>query len=485
MKVDKSTDRQLRLLYVSAEIGPYAITGGLGDVSEALPGEISRLGVEVIRIMPKYRGIEERFPLEQVIQYMIEVDDRIESVELYRLVDGVVPTYYIGSQAYFEREDMYGYEDDGIRFGFFSKAVLQALPLIHYRPHVLHVNDWHGGLIPFLLKTAYNQHPFYKEMKAFYTIHNLQYQGIFQMDLLERLHIPRHYFHNEALEFYGNISYMKAGIIFSDTISTVSHTYAKEIQTSTYGYGLDGILRRHKLKLIGIINGVHYDLWNPSTDSHIYHPYDVTDAVTKKAENKKKLQKEVGLPLKQVPLVSMVSRLTDQKGIDLAIGAIKNLGREDVQFLILGTGEEKYQDALRALEKTYPDKVRVLITFNLQLARKIYGASDFFMMPSLFEPCGLSQLYSMRYGTVPIVRKTGGLVDTVEPYNQDSLTGCGYVFEDQSEEQLTEAIRKALHIYKNEDKQYQLIKNCMEKRFSWEGSAKTYVDNYKKLVENI
>jgi len=476
----------IKLLYVSAEIAPYATTGGLGDVSESLPDELSAMGTEVVRIMPKYMGIEEDYPLQKTLHYMIEVEGRIESAELYVYKEDRLTTYFIGNKLFFDREQLYGYDDDGMRFGFFSKAVLQLLPIIGFKPDIIHVNDWHGGLIPFLLKTTYGHNTYYKEMKVFYTIHNLQYQGIFQIDLLDRLNISRNYFHNEALEFYGNVSFMKAGIIFSDTVSTVSHTYAEEIQTPAYGYGLDGILRRHKLKLIGIINGVHYEKFNPETDPYLAYTFGTKNAMAMKGKNKLKLQQEVGLPQRQVPLVSMISRLSDQKGIDIAIGAMEAIVKEDqeVQFLILGTGKEDYEDSLRNLEKVYPDQIKVIIAFDHKLARKIYGASDYFMMPSRFEPCGLSQLYSMRFGTIPIVRKTGGLVDTVEPFDGDTVTGCGFVFESYDETSLRGAIKDAIDIYHHKKKRQELVRHCMEKRFSWEGSAKTYIDEYKKLIHN-
>lgn len=477
----------VKLLYVSAEIAPYATTGGLGDVSESLPEELGDLGSEVVRVMPKYKGIEKEYPLQKTLQYMIEVDGRVASADVYVLKEDKLTTYFIGSLEYFERDQLYGYEDDGLRFGFFSKAVLQLLPLIDFKPQVIHVNDWHVGLIPFLLKTAYGHHVYYQDMKIFYTIHNLQYQGVCHSDILNQLNIPRHYFHNEALEFYGNVSFMKAGIIFSDTVSTVSHTYAEEIQTSLYGYGLDGVLRQHKLKLMGIINGVHYDKFNPETDPYLPYTYGIDDAISIKGKNKLTLQQEVGLPEKQVPLVSMISRLSDQKGVDIAIEAMETLVKEelDVQFLILGTGEETYENALRDLEKEYPDKIKVMIAFDHQLARKIYGASDYFMMPSLFEPCGLSQLYSMRFGTVPIVRKTGGLVDTVEPFDEATLSGCGFVFEAYHQTALSEAIKEAIDTYHHKKKRQALVRHCMEKQFSWESSAKVYGEAYTSLINNV
>lgn len=475
-------DRALNILYVSAEISPFGTTGGLGDVSECLPEVLADNGLSVMRVMPKYKKIEERFVLKKIISFIIEIDGKASVCHIYRYNEKKLNTYFIGSKEYFERDNFYGYEDDDIRFGFFSKAVLQMLILLDIKPDIIHLNDWHTGLIPFLLKKEYNKIYFYDNIKTVYTIHNLQYQGVFDRRSLERLGLSYEYYDSEILEYYGNISFMKGGIICSDAINTVSHSYAKEIQTPQLGYGLDGILRKYKNKICGIVNGIHYDKFNCETDKYVYRNYNEDDVVIAKEENKHYLQQRVSLPTKKVPVIGMVSRLSEQKGIDLCIQAMEKLIDRDVQFIILGTGDKEYERLLISLSARYPDKVKVMIDFNKEMARHIYAGCDFFLMPSLFEPCGLSQIYSMRFGTVPIVRKTGGLIDTVEPFDKDSLKGTGFMFERYDINDFIETIEDALNIYDDKTKWNILVDNCMKQRFTWDDSAKEYIEKYQQLI---
>ncbi|MCT4597040.1 MAG: glycogen synthase [Vallitalea sp.] len=474
--------KQLNVLYVAAEIAPFGATGGLADVGESLPEVLGEKGVNISRVMPKYKGLEDRYKLEKVCSFIVETSGKANVANIYKYKEDVVTTYFIGNDDYFERDNYYGYNDDDIRFGFFSKAVLEMLIVLSIKPGIIHLNDWQSALISLFLKKEYSHIDFYKEIKVMYTIHNLQYQGLFNKETLDKLCLSTKYFNMESLEYYGKISYMKAGIIFSDIITTVSETYAKEIQTPLYGYGLDGILKKNKNKICGITNGIHYDKFNPQTDSYIKFNYHIDNAIHGKNENKKYLQKHIGLPIKNAPLFGMVSRLSEQKGIDLCLKAISQLIKEDIQFVILGTGDSHYEEQLLQLSKKYPDKLKVMIEFNQEMARLIYASSDFFLMPSLFEPCGLSQIYSMRFGTVPIVRKTGGLVDTVKPFDIGSKTGTGLIFQHYNGDALKESIKKGIGLYKNTDIWKSIVRNCMSQRFSWDESAKMYIDKYNELI---
>ncbi|WP_339365850.1 glycogen synthase [Vallitalea maricola] len=472
---------KLSVLYVSAEIAPFGTTGGLGDVGECLPEVLADNGLNMIRVMPKYKGLEEKYGLNEVGSFIVETSGKANEAKIYKYEEKRLTTYFIGSREYFERDNLYGYDDDDIRFGFISKAVLEMLMVLNIKPDVIHVNDWHGGLIPFLLKNEYKHINFYNSIKTVYTIHNLQYQGVFGSGSLERIGLSHKYYDSNKLEYYGNISFMKGGIIYCDIITTVSDNYAKEIQTPQYGYGLDGILRRYKSKIYGIINGIDYDKFNCETDEYVYRNYNIDNVLMVKYENKHFLQQKIGLPVKKVPLIGMVSRLSEQKGINLCLKAIEELIDEDLQFVILGTGDKKYEQALMDLSNKYPDKLGVIIDFNQKMARLIYSGCDFFLMPSLFEPCGLSQIYSMRFGTVPIVRKTGGLADTVIPFGLNK--GTGFVFDRYDVNEFIEAINEGLETYNDEDKWRCIVANCMNQRFSWDNSAKKYIEKYNQLIK--
>ena len=449
---------------------------------KVLPEVLADNGLNIIRVMPKYKQIEDKYNLNEITSFIIEINDKAEVCQIYEHRDEKVITYFIASYEYFERDNYYGYEDDDIRFGFFSKAVLQMVFLLDMKLDIIHLNDWHTGLISVLLREKYNKIHFYNKIKTIYTIHNLKYQGVFGKDSLERLGLSYRYYDSEILEYYGNISFMKGGLICSDLINTVSYNYSKEIQTPALGYGLDGVLRKYQDKICGILNGIHYDKFNSETDKYIHVNYNINNVIKAKEKNKYYLQKKVNLSTKKVPLLGMVSRLSEQKGLDLCIQAIEKLIGEDIQFVILGTGENKYENKLKSISDKYPDKVKVIIDFNNEMARHIYAGSDFFLMPSLFEPCGLSQIYSMRFGTVPIVRKTGGLVDTVIPFDKIKLQGTGFMFDEYNINNFLKAIKEGLNIYDQKDIWNSLVKNCMNQRFTWDKSAKEYIKKYKELL---
>ena len=403
----------MKVLYVTAECWPFIKTGGLGDVAYALPKALKKEGVDVRVIMPKYSNIptylKDKF--KPVAEFSVKVGWRnqycgIESMEL----DGVT-FYFIDNEFYFKRSDqpsIYGHGDDPERFAFFTNAVLAAIEKLNFYPDVMNLNDWHTGMIPLILKENYGHLRKYKNIKTVYTIHNLQYQGIFNKEILGNIFdLSYDHFNNGDIEFYGNVNFMKAGIVFADEVTTVSKTYAKEIQTEFYGEGLDGLLKANAYKLEGILNGIDYDLNNPATDNAIFVNFDV-NCIEKKLENKKKLQEILGLEVNpDIPLVGIVSRLVSQKGFDLISYMMPEIIRENLQVVILGTGEHQYQSMFNYYNSNFSDKLSARITFDTAFAQQIYAACDIFLMPSLYEPCGIGQMLAMRYGSIPIVRETG------------------------------------------------------------------------------
>lgn len=471
----------MNILFVTPEIVPYAATGGLADVGEALPYALLDEKAMVTRVMPKYKGIEEKFPLKKSFSFIVEAGGKANVADIYKLNDQGLITYFIGSDSYFERDQFYGYDDDGERFGFFCKAALEMLMYLNLKPDVMHLNDWQTALMGLFLKEEYSHLDFYKEIKIMFTIHNLQYQGVFEKDTLEALSLSTKYFNIEAIEYYGKVCFMKAGIVYGDLVTTVSETYAHEIQTPWFGYGLDGILRKYSDKILGIVNGIYYNKYDPETDDALLLNFNQDNFREKRREHKALIQKKVGLPQKDVPVFGVVTRLAEQKGVDLIIYAMEQLLHEDIQFMILGSGDKYFERRLTELMNTYPDKVNVCIQFDQAYARQIYGGTDFFLMPSLFEPCGLSQLYSLRYGTVPVVRKTGGLVDTIVDYTDNPDTGTGFVFKNYNGQDFEQCIRRAMSYYYDREKFDNLIERGMRTRFSWAASAKKYMKAYANM----
>ncbi len=474
--------KKMRVLLIASESVPYAATGGLADVTEALPIALKDNNIIVNKVMPKYKGIEEKFPLKKKFSFVVELCSNIKEVDVYHLKEDGVNTYFIGNDYYFERDEMYGYDDDGERFGFFSKAALQMNMILNFKPDIIHLNDWQTGMVSFYLKRAYANLDFYKDTKVLYTIHNLKYQGVFDRSILYFLGLSDDYFHHEGIEYYGRVCFMKAGIVYSDLVSTVSKTYSKEIQTENFGYGLHGLLSKYSDKITGILNGIYYDKYDPKTDEMLDFNYDIKNFSKIRPKQKAAMQQLAGLPVKDVPLIGVVTRLAEQKGIDLIIAAMEKFVSKDVQFVVLGSGDKRYEDKLVQLSKQYPDKISVNIKYDGKYARKIYASSDFFLMPSQFEPCGLSQLYSLRYGAIPVVRSTGGLRDTIVDYSEDVNNGTGFTFEDYSESEFIATIEKALELYENKDELKRVIKRAMKQEFSWTEAAKKYVSLYKEML---
>ena len=472
----------LKVLFVSAEVSPYAKSGGLGDVAGALPKELRKHGVDVRVVFPKYRSIKPQLltNLQYINSFEVMLDWRRQNAGIFS-IDADVPTYLVENDYYFGRDGFYGYGDDYERFAFFSKAAIEMLGTIDFCPDVIHFNDWQTGLGCIYLKDVYKKFLFFSKIKTLFTIHNLQYQGVFGPEILNNIELNQGYFVDDKVEFHGNVSLMKAGLTYADAISTVSGTYANEIQTPQYGYGLDGILRSRAHQLFGILNGIDTAVYDPQTDPNIFAPFSAK-APADKTVNKAELQKLLNLPVRaDVPIFGIISRLVDQKGFDLIAGLMEELVNKDIQLVILGTGDGQYEHLFKHMSWRCPDKVSANILFNEELARRIYAGSDFFLMPSLFEPCGLGQIMAMRYGTIPIVRRTGGLADTVRHYNWETGEGTGFVFDDYMHSGLMWAINEALSAYYNENAMTNLRRNTLHEDFSWGRSAKRYIDLYTDL----
>lgn len=478
----------MKILYVTAECWPFVKTGGLGDVSYALPKALKKEGADVRVIMPKYSTIptylKDKF--KPIAEFSVKVGWRnqycgIETMEL----DGVT-FYFIDNEFYFKRSDepsIYGHGDDPERFAFFSNAVLSSMEKLNFYPDVMNLNDWHTGMIPLLLKEDYGHLKKYKNIKTVYTIHNLQYQGLFNKDMIRNVFdISYDYFNNGDIEFYGKVNFMKAGIVFAHKVTTVSKTYVEEIQTPFYGEGLDGLLKSKSYKLEGILNGIDYDLNNPATDKAIFEKFDVS-CIHKKLQNKIKLQEILGLEVNpNIPLVGIVSRLTSQKGLDLINYMMPEIMRENLQMVVLGTGEHQYQSMFNYYNSNFSNKLSARITFDSAFAQQIYAACDIFLMPSLYEPCGIGQMLAMRYGSIPIVRETGGLKDTVTPYNQYTGEGNGFSFTNYNAHEMFFTLQKAITLYQDKSIWNNLIINAMNTDNSWKKSAQDYMRIFNGLI---
>lgn len=486
-------DRPLKILLASSEVVPFAKTGGLADVAGSLPKALAVavnddcLINDVRVVMPFYKNSCEA---SYVMDFPVQMKDRLETAIIReskikahlngRHVD--IPIYLVDNYNYFYRDSMYMYADEAQRFIFWNKAVLKMLPKLNFAPDIIHCNDWQTGAIPFFLKNVYQNDAFYRDISTVFTIHNLQYQGNFSKDNLPYLGVGEEYFTSDRLEFYGGINFMKMGINYSDVLNTVSRTYAREIQTKEKGERLEGLLKKRSNDLYGIINGINYHEFNPKTDKRIYHNYDFTNVANKK-DNKYDLQKEMGLPVKDSPMISLISRLVDQKGLDLLAEVVDELMCLDIQCVILGEGDAKYEQMFSNLARRYPQKMGVFIGFNNILAHKIYAGADIFLMPSKFEPCGLGQLIAMRYGTIPIVRGTGGLLDTVHDYNPVINSGNGFVFMDYTGRAFYHSLAKALKLYRDSKDQWKnLMERCMEMDFSWSKSGVEYLQLYAEAI---
>ena len=477
----------MKILFATSECVPFIKTGGLADVVGALPKELIKTGADVRVILPLYKTMENKWRLEMepMLHFYVNLGWRRQYVGLYKLVYSDITFYFIDNEQYFGRDYVYGSgTDEGERYAFFSRAILEALPKIDFFPDVLHCNDWQTGLVPVLLKLQYNQLEAYKHIKTIYTIHNLKFQGIFPIDFIEeRLNLGGLAYTTDSLEFYGMCSFMKGGIVYADEVTTVSPTYAEEIQTAYYGERLDGLLRSRVDHLSGILNGIDIVDYDPANDPMIPNKYD-SKTFEKKIENKLALQRELGLKQDpDIPMIGMVSRLSSQKGLDLVECVFESIMKTGAQFVVLGMGESKYVDLFSWAQWKYSDQVSACFQMNNTLAHKIYGACDMFLMPSMFEPCGLSQLISLRYGTLPIARETGGLRDTVLAYNEFTGDGNGFTFLNYNAHDMLHVIENAVEMYKNNRITFnKLATRAMEQQYGWDLSAKKYMALYEKVL---
>jgi starch synthase len=477
---------------VTPEAVPFAKTGGLADVAGALPKSLRALGCEIKLIMPYYRMVKDSGLPHQYLGDQIEVPIGYEKLkpEIYEgRLNHDIPVYFIGREEFFDRPRLYGtakgdYFDNAERFIFFSKAVFLFCHQIRLSPDIIHHHEWQTGLVPAYLKSLYLNDPLFSRTAAVFTIHNIAYQGLFNKEKFSLTDLPAEMYNPEGIEFWERINFMKAGIVYADAINTVSKKYSEEIQTVEYGYGLEGILRKRRDRLYGILNGVDYGEWDPARDPHLVARYDLKD-LSGKRECKKDLLKEFHLPssLMKAPLLGMISRLTDQKGFDLLMEILDGLFSLDIGFVLLGTGEQKYHNLFNRVAKKYPQKAGIRIAYDDRLAHKIESGSDFFLMPSKYEPCGLNQIYSLKYGTIPIVRATGGLDDTITPYDPASKKGNGFKFTRYDAKEFLNAIKEAIRFYSQPEHWRQLLRNAMTADFSWKKSAEAYVQLYRKALE--
>ena len=472
----------MKVCFIAAEAAPFVKVGGLGDVIGSLPKALRELGVDARVILPLYSSIDrERFGLKYKAYQFVDLGWRHSYCGIFETeVDGV-PCYFVDNEQYFNRDSIYGQADDGERFAFFSKAALEILPAFDFKPDVVNVNDWHTALSVIYLDVLKSREAeFYKDMKSVLSIHNIEFQGRFNPYEMGNLFgLENKYF--DALIYNGDLNLLKGAIQLADRVNTVSETYAREILDPYFSYGLDKILTVEQGKLRGILNGIDVDKFNPKTDPMIPVNYDLK-TFEDKVQNKLAFQKEMDLEVNaDIPLIGMVTRLTHQKGIDLILQASEEILKTGAQLVILGTGDAHYESALRSLEHYRHDRVRSILLFSNEMSAKIYAASDLFLMPSKTEPCGLSQLISMRYGTVPVVHRVGGLRDTVIPFT--GVEGNGFTFESFQAGDMMDAIYRAVTcFYQSPDEWKQIIKNNLQKDVSWEQSAKKYLDLYHEVV---
>jgi starch synthase len=484
-------DKPLRVLFVTSEAVPFAKTGGLADVAGALPKFLEGLGCEVQLIMPYYRMVRKSgLPVQRLEQTLdVTLGNETLQADLYQSEPGKKPlVYFIGREEFFDRENLYGtpkgdYFDNAERFVFFSKAALAFCRAMDFSPDIIHHHEWQTGLIPVLLRCSDPKDPLFSRTAAVFTIHNIAYQGLFAREKLSLTGLPAEVYNPEGIEFWGKINFMKAGIVYADVINTVSHRYSQEIQTAEYAYGLEGILRKRSRDLYGILNGVDYHDWDPSHDPHLASSYRLDDLSGKRV-CKRDLLKEFGLTpsLEEMPVLGVISRLADQKGFDLLSEILEDLFKLDLGFVLLGTGDQKYHDLFTRIARKYPRKAGIRIAYDDRLAHKIEAGADLFLMPSRYEPCGLNQIYSLRYGTIPVVRATGGLDDTIVHYNPATGTGNGFKFLRYDAKEFLQQIDAAISFYHQPEHWNRLVRNAMSADFSWARSAGSYVDLYRKAL---
>lgn len=477
----------MRIAFLASEVIPFAKTGGLADVAGALPKVLGRRGADVHVFLPYYRAVRSAAPaISGSAAFDLERAGRRERIEVLEHRAEGFTAHFVVHDGYFDRDFLYGpatgdYPDNGERFAFFSRAALEAMRALGFSPDVIHGHDWQAATAFAYLRRTLAGDPFFARAGTLFTIHNLAYQGLFERGVLARIGLPEALFNMHDLEFFGRVNFLKAGILYADAVSTVSPRYSREIQTPEFGCGLDGLLRTRADKLFGLLNGVDYAAWDPATDSRLPARYDLRDLGGKRT-CRAALLREFGLPAgPRPPVVGMVTRLAGQKGLDIVCEALDGLFGLGCILVVLGTGDAKIQAFLEAAARKRPDRLGLRIAFDDRLARLIYAGSDLFLIPSRYEPCGLTQMYSLKYGTVPVVRATGGLDDTIREFDPASGTGTGFKFEAATAGALLGSVGKALEVRSDVAYWLQLVRNGMAEDFSWDRSAAAYLELYEKL----
>lgn len=477
----------VKILFVSSEVAPFAKTGGLADVAGALPKALLRLGHDVRIVMPAYGGMLPRFPFTPcAVSAEVPIGGFVEQASVWQGATAGVPVYLLDHPAYFERAGLYGgpagdFPDNAERFGFFCRAVLELCKTLDFTPDVIHGNDWQCGLLPVFLRTLYRRDPFFAATANLFTIHNLGYQGHFPPSILPLLALPPDLNRIDGLEFYGGLSLLKGGVLFADVVTTVSDTYCREIQTPEYGHGFDGILRARHNRLFGVLNGLDPEDWDPRLLPD--HPFSVED-LAGKAACKEALQAELGLEVApQIPLLVMVSRLDRQKGFSLIDEIWDGLLQLPVQVALLGSGNRELEERFAARAHRHPRRVALATGFNETLSRRFYAGGDLFLMPSLYEPCGLSQLIALRYGTLPVVRCTGGLADTIVDPARDKAHANGFSFGPYAATELLTCLNRALQSFSDKERWQEMMRYAMGQEFTWEVAAHRYLELYRLAQE--
>ena len=477
-----------RILFATSEAVPFIKTGGLADVAGSLPKCFDKRYFDIRVILPKYACMKQEWKdkMEYVTHFYMDLGYKNCYVGILQMEYDGIKFYFIDNEYYFSGPKPYDSAPwDLEKFAFFSKAVLSVLPVIGFRPDIIHCHDWQTGLLPVYLKNEFAANPFFWGIKTIITIHNLKFQGIWDREWVQGVSgLTDNLFTPDKLEFKKDANMLKGGLVYADYITTVSDTYANEIQTEYYGEGLNGLLSARHFDMQGIVNGIDYNAYDPQNDGRIYCNYNASDFRKKKFNNKTKLQQDLGLAVdKKKYMIGLISRLTDQKGLDLINHVIEGIVDDFTQLVVIGTGDPQYENMFRHYAWKYPDRVSANICYSDDLAHKLYAAADAFLMPSLFEPCGLSQLMSLRYGTLPIVRETGGLKDTVEPYNEFEKTGTGFSFSNYNAHEMLNTVRYAERIYYDKKRDWnKMIERAMTQDFSWMNSARQYEDLYRSLI---
>lgn len=472
----------MNVLFISTEAAPFAKSGGLGDVIGALPGELKKQGVDARVMLPLYKSIHDKYSNEMtyLTNYEVALSWRRQYCGVFQMEYNGVVFYFIDNEQYFKRDSCYGYYDDGERFAWYSRACLETLKHIPFEPDILHCSEWQTALTPVYLKTLYRDDPSYTRLKTVFTIHNIEYQGVFGPETLsDLLGLDKR---DAGLVTYNkDVNVMKGAIVACDKLTTVSPTYAEEIKYPFYGRHLENIIRENEYKLSGIINGIDQTLFNPAKDKLIHTNYSLK-TMDKKKLNKAALQEKLGLAADEsVPIIAMVGRLAEHKGIDLVIRTFDDIMKNNVQFVLLGTGERKYEDFFNMKAYDYGNRAAAVTTFSGELANEIYAGADLFLMPSISEPCGLSQMIALRYGTIPIVRETGGLKDSIVPFNPETGKGNGITFATVNAHDMLFAVTRALELYGDGKQWKKLMTNAMKSDFSWKQSTQKYIEIYEDL----